>query len=101
MAERCVVEFNAKDLANTAWAFAKAGQPDAPLFMALARMAERRVVEFNGQALVNTAWAFSVANVYSTLLFGPVFVHRVETMVGTDFESLGQLHQWVLWHQEL
>ena len=34
LADWCVNEFNAKGLANTAWAFAKAGQPDVQLFMA-------------------------------------------------------------------
>ena len=33
--------FNPQDLANLAWAFAKAGLPDAQLFTALARGAER------------------------------------------------------------
>ena len=50
----------AQGLANTAWAFATAGQLDAQLFMALARMAERRVGEFNAQNLANTAWAFAM-----------------------------------------
>ena len=55
MAERRMGEFNMQDLANIAWAFAKAGQPDAQLFMALARMAARCVGEFNAQGLANTA----------------------------------------------
>ena len=33
-AEQCVGEFGAQDLANTAWAFATAGQPDVQLFTA-------------------------------------------------------------------
>ena len=53
MAEQRVGEFNAQGLANTAWAFATAGQPDAQLFTALARTAERRVGEFNTQELAN------------------------------------------------
>ena len=39
-AERCMHEFNAQDIANTAWAFGKLGQLDALLFAALARAAE-------------------------------------------------------------
>ena len=42
---------------------AMAVQPDAQLFMALARMAEQRVGEFNEQDLANTAWALAVATV--------------------------------------
>ena len=33
-AEQHVGDFNPQDLANTAWAFATAGQPDEQLFMA-------------------------------------------------------------------
>ena len=35
-------DFNAQDLASTAWAFAAAVQSDAPHFAALAREAEQR-----------------------------------------------------------
>ena len=38
-AERCMHEFNAQGLANTAWAFATLGQLDALMFVALARAA--------------------------------------------------------------
>ena len=48
-------DFNAKGLANTAWAFATAGQSDALLFMMLARAVERRVSDFNVLELANTA----------------------------------------------
>ena len=57
--ERRVAEFNAQDLANTAWAFAKACHEDALLFAALARASARRLDDFNPQDLVNTAWAFA------------------------------------------
>ena len=39
-------KFNAHELANTTWAFAKR-KLDEKLFTALARAAERRVSEFN------------------------------------------------------
>ena len=39
-AEQRMGNFNAQGLANTAWAFATAGQTDAQLFAALAREAE-------------------------------------------------------------
>ena len=42
MAERRLDQFNAQELANTAWAFATAGQQDEQLFKAVAKMAERR-----------------------------------------------------------
>ena len=52
-------EFNAQNIANTAWAFAKLGQLDEKLFAALAREAALRVSEFKAQNIANTAWAFA------------------------------------------
>ena len=52
-------DFNAQGLANTAWAFATAGQLDAQLFMALARAAECCVSNFESQSLLMTWWALS------------------------------------------
>ena len=55
MAERRLDEFNAQNLANTAWAFATVGHQDEQLFKALTKMAERRLDEFNAQELANAA----------------------------------------------
>ena len=46
-AELRMSEFNAQDIANTAWAFAKLDHLDEKLFAALAREAELRMSEFN------------------------------------------------------
>ena len=59
--EQRVSDFNTQELANTAWAFATAGQSDAQLFAALARAVEQRVSDVNMQELANTAWAFATA----------------------------------------
>jgi hypothetical protein len=59
MAQRHLDQFNAQELANTLWAFAKAGQQDEQLFKALAKMAEQRLEQFNAQNLANTAWALT------------------------------------------
>ena len=56
-------------LANTAWAFATAGQSDGQLFMVLARAAGWRVGDFNVQELSNTAWAFATAGQLDVQLF--------------------------------
>ena len=40
-------EFNAQELANTAWAFEKVGQLDAALFVALANKAKQRLGSFD------------------------------------------------------
>ena len=40
-------EFNAQDLASTAWAFASLGQLEEKLFVALGKAAEQRLGEFN------------------------------------------------------
>ena len=52
-------DFNVQELANTAWAFATASQPDAQLFAALARAAELCLGDFKVQDLASTAWAFA------------------------------------------
>ena len=54
-AQQRMSDFNVQDLANTAWAFATAGQLDAKLFTTLARASEWRVGDFNAQSLANTA----------------------------------------------
>ena len=54
-------KFNAQNVANTAWAFATAGESDALVFTTLARAAERHMGDFNAQDLVSTAWAFATA----------------------------------------
>ena len=51
-------DFKTQDLANTAWAFATASQPDAQVFTALATTAERHMGNFKLQDLAITAWAF-------------------------------------------
>ena len=56
-----MVDFNMQELANTAWAFATAGQKDVSLFAALAIAAQWRLGDFNPQELANTAWAFATA----------------------------------------
>ena len=40
-------DFNSQELANAAWAFAKAGQNDVSLFAALAAAAEWFIGDFN------------------------------------------------------
>ena len=48
---------------------ATANQPDAQLFVALARTAEWRLGDFNVQNLTNTTWAFATANQPDAQLF--------------------------------
>ena len=45
-AQRCIADFAAQELTNTAWAFATAGRPNIPLFAALASVAEDCVDDF-------------------------------------------------------
>lgn len=65
----CLGDCNAQELANAAWAFAKAVYVDAELFAALARSVEGRVSEFNAQELANVAWAFATVGHCDTKLF--------------------------------
>ena len=62
-------EFSLQGLANTAWAFATAGQHDVSLFAAFATAAERPMCGFNSQELANTAWAFAVVGQNDASLF--------------------------------
>ena len=55
--ERRVSDFNAQNLANTAWAFAKVGQSDEKLFEAVAVAAAGRVSGVAVQNGGNGAWA--------------------------------------------
>ena len=59
-------DLNLQNFANTAWAFATAGQKDASLFVALATAAEQRMDDFNPQNLVNTAWAFLTVGIQTS-----------------------------------
>jgi len=61
--------FNAQELANTVWAFANAGRPDAQLFKALAAVANWHVGNFSAQAIANVAWAVATAGQSDVQLF--------------------------------
>ena len=69
-------DFNSQDLANAAWAFARASQGDVSIFAALATAAEQRMGDFNSQEL---------ANVGSTLYGGSTSLSpgNVRTLVAT------------------
>ena len=62
-------EFNAQELANTAWALAAVNLSDERLFKVLAREAKRRVSVLKVQNLANTAWAFATVNLLDETLF--------------------------------
>ena len=82
--ERRVGNFKPQKLANTAWAFATLGQPDARLFTALAKEAERRVCNFKPQDLANTAWAFATLGQPDAQLFTALAreaEHRVGNLI--------------------
>ena len=85
VAKQCTGNFNAQDLANTAWAFAAMNRPDEKPFTALARAAELRVSEFNAQDLANTAWAFAAAGQSDVMLFGALAM-AAERLIG-DFNT--------------
>ena len=58
--------------------------------------------DFKPQELANTAWAFAAANHPAPALFGgDAFVRRCTSERGFVLETLTQLHQWRLWHDEI
>ena len=67
-----VGDFNAQDLANTAYAFTTAGHASPALFDAIARAAVVRVGDFNEQNLANTAYAFATSGHASPVLFDAI-----------------------------
>ena len=62
----CLDDFNAQDLVNTAWAFAKLGHFDQSLFAAVARRFRDSGAmnddQLSAQFIANVAWAFSKAS---------------------------------------
>ena len=60
-AERRLGEFSRAQLANAAWAFAKAARRDAALSVVLTRAAAQRMGEVSALDGANTAWAFATA----------------------------------------
>ena len=62
--------FNAQDLANTAWSFAETGESDASLFEALAKSVQRYAGNFNTPKLANTGRAFAKMGQSDARLFG-------------------------------
>eukprot|EP00746_Dinoflagellata_sp_MGD_P144554 gnl/MRDRNA2_/MRDRNA2_77273_c0_seq3.p1 gnl/MRDRNA2_/MRDRNA2_77273_c0~~gnl/MRDRNA2_/MRDRNA2_77273_c0_seq3.p1 ORF type:complete len:239 (+),score=28.07 gnl/MRDRNA2_/MRDRNA2_77273_c0_seq3:413-1129(+) len=55
----CVDDFNAQEITNLSWGFAKVDVKNAPLFEELARVANSMMDSFNVLDLSNTAWAFA------------------------------------------
>ena len=47
-------EYNAQELSNTAWAYAKAGVKDEDFFLKIAAMARSKLRDYNAQNLTNT-----------------------------------------------
>ena len=58
----CGRGFNSQNIANCAWAYARAGSRDTALFDALARVAEPLLDGFKSQELANLAWAYAKLN---------------------------------------
>jgi hypothetical protein len=98
-ARRRLREFKSQEIANLAWAFAKAGHKAPELFDALGAEIPHRLREFPPQEVANVAWAFATADIPSEELFGSVrFVEACEEMsVVFGAAHLGQLHQWQVW----
>ena len=53
-AQRRLGDFNAQNLANTVWAFARAIAPASPLLVVVGRTTERHLGKYNAQDFANT-----------------------------------------------
>ena len=58
-AQETLGEFNAQDLANAAWAFAKLAMREESLMKAVSSRARDMLGEFKAQGLANTVWALA------------------------------------------
>lgn len=56
---RSISQFDAKNLANTSWSFAKLVVFVQPLREAIAAQAIRKITDLQGQEYSNIAWSFS------------------------------------------
>ena len=72
-----LISFEPQNLANTAWAFATAGQRAPVLLDAIAAAAVPRLRDFNPQGLANTAWAFATAGHLAPALLDAIAVAAV------------------------
>ena len=75
-----------RDVANTAWAFAKACCPDDELFAALLQVTtiHGALEKFNNQDLVNTAWAFAKLAVRESNLLLKAMRSTIKTRAEQD-----------------
>eukprot|EP00747_Dinoflagellata_sp_TGD_P123555 gnl/TRDRNA2_/TRDRNA2_173838_c6_seq3.p1 gnl/TRDRNA2_/TRDRNA2_173838_c6~~gnl/TRDRNA2_/TRDRNA2_173838_c6_seq3.p1 ORF type:complete len:269 (+),score=43.08 gnl/TRDRNA2_/TRDRNA2_173838_c6_seq3:109-915(+) len=94
-------EFRAESLASVALAHATLVHADEELFAAMARGAERWLHEFKAQEIVDTAWAWAALGQSEEKLFVALGSAAQRQMVDFTVQNRAQLHQWVLWHQEL
>ena len=97
--------FNAQNLSNIAWAYARANVKQPVVFQKVAGYIANLVdsKSYNPQDLSNTAWAYSVVNIDAPSLFGVSFIealaNRKNELTELDYR---QLYQWHLWQtQEL
>ena len=88
-AQRRMRDFNPQNLANTAWAFATAGQKEALLFAALTTAVQRRMGDFKPQGLANTAWTFATAGQKNASLFAALAIAAKPCLGDFDAQELG------------
>ena len=86
VAQRCVGEFKAQNLANAVWTFATADQSDAPLFALVARAAQLRVAELKAQGLANAAWAFAKMGLSETPVLPVIMARAAQALSGFRYE---------------
>jgi hypothetical protein len=76
-----------QELANAAWALARAGDTPRPLFDALAEVSEEKLPAFNGQDVGNVAWAFATARQPAPALFDAIGAEVAKAARLEDFSA--------------
>lgn len=73
-------DFQARQLSNTAWAFAVLGCADAPLFDAITSAAGGSIASFRPQELANTAWSLAALGFVDSPLLAAIAGAAVSTI---------------------
>eukprot|EP00665_Eupelagonemidae_sp_cell47_P001606 gene1605-160_t len=81
-------EFEPQNLANTAWAYAKAGHAAPALLEAIAAAAVPRLHDFTTQALANTVWAYAKAGHAAPALLEAIAAAAVPRLRDFDPQEL-------------
>jgi len=83
-----ISEFNAVDLANTAWAFSSLSKQDLPLIHSIASASRRIISDLSAQNMTNLAWAFARFAVHDLPLMDAIAAPALPKIFEFDAQNL-------------